>query len=306
MQRLVRTPTTWFTESKSLPDSLNSKGVALRLLVLSDLHLDLGASYAVPADCKYDVVVLAGDINSPGHRAVRWARRSSTFGGRPVVLVPGNHEFYGSTFESQLKRQRVDAEGTKVHVLHRNSVVIEDVRFLGCTLWTDFALPLMQDDGSRRSDVESALKAANRSMNDYRQIHIADEGRCGKERRTKRRRLLSEDVVAMHAADRDWLMAELNRPFAGPTVVVTHHGPSRDSVPPEYESDELSPAYVSDLPAAFFEVPSVWLHGHVHSSFNYVVGACRVISNPRGYPRMDRSFDNDDFDAGLVVEVSRL
>ncbi len=275
----------------------------MRLLAMSDLHLEFGATYSVPTYCRYDVVVLAGDINVRGHRAVHWARRPSTFCGRPVVLVPGNHEFYGSTHESELTRQRADAEGTNVHVLQRRSVVIHGVRFLGCTLWTDFALPFMQEDGTCRSDVELALQAANRSMNDYRRIYVADEGRCGRVRRTKRRRLRAEDTLAMHALDRVWLMAELGKPFTGPTVVVTHHAPSSASVPSEYQGDELSPAYVSDLPAEFFKVPSVWIHGHVHNSVNYAIGSCRVISNPRGYPRMDGTFDNSEFEAGLIIEI---
>ncbi len=275
----------------------------MRLLVASDLHLEFGATYTVPQGCKYDVVVLAGDVNAPGHRAVRWALRPSTFSGRPVVFVPGNHELYGSTLQTELARQHEDAEGTNVQVLHRRAVVIDGVRFLGCTLWTDFALPFRHDDGMCRSDVTLALQAANRSMNDYRRIYMADEGRCGRVRRTKRRRLRAEDTLAMHALDRTWLTAELSKPFTGPTVVVTHHAPSSASVPPEYQGDELSPAYVSDLSAALFEVPSVWLHGHVHTSLSYVIGECRVIANPRGYPRLNGSFDNDEFDAGLIVEV---
>ena len=66
----------------------------MKILVLSDIHLELGISLTLPPDRTadaYDVVVLAGDIHSPGHKAVYWAQRESIFGGKPVVLVPGNH-----------------------------------------------------------------------------------------------------------------------------------------------------------------------------------------------------------------------
>jgi hypothetical protein len=61
---------------------------------------------------------------------------------------------------------------------------------------------------------------------------------------------------------------------------------------------------VSDLPAAFFEVPALWVHGHTHSPFDYQRGTCRVVSNPRGYRMHDGSFENQHFNAGFIVEVS--
>lgn len=78
----------------------------MRLLVLSDLHLDRGTSLTVPPQAAYDAVVLAGDINTPGVRAVQWAARDSTFGGKPVAFVPGNHEFYNTEVRSQIEAMR--------------------------------------------------------------------------------------------------------------------------------------------------------------------------------------------------------
>lgn len=107
----------------------------------------------------------------------------------------------------------------------------------------------------------------------------------------------------MHWIDRDWLHRQLQETFDGPTVVVTHHAPARASVAERYAQDWLTPSFVSALPASFFEVPKLWVHGHTHSSFDYVEGSCRVVSNPRGYRMGDGGSENRQFDRGFVVHV---
>ncbi|MFG6488241.1 type IV toxin-antitoxin system AbiEi family antitoxin [Roseateles sp. BYS78W] len=294
----------------------------MRLLVLSDLHLEHGASLTVPPGVDYDVVILAGDIHSPGTRAVRWAARESTFGGRPVVYVPGNHEFYVTEVGAELEAMRQAAQGTPVHVLSRDSVVVQGVRFLGATLWTDFALPVGNEsepsDYHEETDVARALEAANLYVMDFRAVRLADQSiprHRGED--IKHRLLRAEDTLAMHWVDRDWLRRELEVGHAGPTVVVTHHAPHRGSVAKRYRSDWVTPAFVSDLPGALFEGesmwvggrkqyggPVLWVHGHTHTGFDYQVAGCRVVSNPRGYRMRDSSWENSQFDPGLVVDVT--
>ena len=87
-----------------------------------------------------------------------------------------------------------------------------------------------------------------------------------------------------------------------PVVVVTHHGPSRLSIAPQYEGHPLNPCFVSDLLASFFERPVLWIHGHVHNSLDYQLGNARVVANPRGYRRRG-GFENDAFDPAMVIEV---
>ena len=136
-------------------------------------------------------------------------------------------------------------------------------------------------------------------MVDYRAIAWPDEARPGLPRR-----LRPEDTLRLHAEQRDWLLRELQRPFAGPTVVVTHHAPHRDSLAPRFAADWISAAYVSELPAAAFDRPALWVHGHTHTSRDYRVGNCRVICNPRGYARgRGGPPENAEFDPALVVDV---
>lgn len=276
----------------------------MKLLILSDLHLEFGIFNVPKVD--YDVVILAGDIFVPGSKAMRWARRADNFGeGIPIILVPGNHEFYQGVFQTSLKEMALTAKACNVHLLAPGEAVIAGVRFLGCTLWTDFELPIQTKTGPL-VDAERAMKAAKVHLNDYSSIRWAEVPAPSEAPiavKPRKRRLTPEDTRALHFSDRAWLAQKLAEPFAGPTVVVTHHAPHRNSLAPHYQSNWLSPAFVSELPDSFFEVPSLWVHGHLHESHDYRVGNCRVVCNPRGYLRHGRDHENKQFNPGLVVEL---
>lgn len=277
----------------------------MKILVLSDVHLEAppGTSLTLPAGLEYDAVILAGDIHSPGHRAIHWAQRASTFAGRPVFFVPGNHEFYNCEMKAELERMRAIAEGSNVHVLAPGRVVVDGVRFLGCTLWTDFQLPIRQSDGALVTSFRRAVAEARQRLYDYKFIEVIRKTRAFQRERERRVLLDTRDTLDAHLEDREWLRTELTDPFDGPTVVVTHHAPAMGSVAERYAADWLTPAFVSNLPDDFFDVPTLWVHGHTHSPFDYRRGACRVLSNPRGYRAKDGAFENPRFDPGLIIEV---
>ncbi|MEP6874848.1 MAG: metallophosphoesterase [Burkholderiales bacterium] len=249
----------------------------MRFLILSDLHLEW-AKFRPPGPDRFDAVILAGDI-SQGPKAVAWAQRQPEFAGKPVVLVPGNHEFYGLERERTLERMREGAANSHVHVLDRDELVLPgdgrasgSVRVLGTTLWTDFKLS--------GPDVDAAMAYACRGMNDFSGSILQREllGRG-------RRRFTPGDSLVEHQRSRAWLRDRLEEP--GPagtaTIVVTHHGPSVHSIAPQYEGNDLNSCFCSELPAPFFERPALWVHGHVHNSFDYRIGRTRVVANPRGY-----------------------
>ena len=103
----------------------------MKVLVLSDLHLEF-EPFEPPEGLDFDVVVLAGDIHSPGPRAVEWAE--ARFPVKPVIYVPGNHEYYDSRMDLAQSKARVAADGGCVHLLDGGETVISGVRFLGATL----------------------------------------------------------------------------------------------------------------------------------------------------------------------------
>jgi hypothetical protein len=197
------------------------------------------------------------------------------------------------------------AVNSHVHVLNRTWVVLHGVRFIGCTLWTDFQLPV-DIDGRRQTHIERGLHAANALMADYQAIRVRSPADAPTRTRQVSRLFRAEDALALHWVDRDWLLREMRTPFDGPTVVITHHAPAAGSLAAQYARDKLSPAFVSDLPQEFFDVPSLWIHGHTHHSADYLTRSCRVVSNPRGYRTRGVGFENASFDPGLVLAVSRV
>lgn len=260
----------------------------MRLLVLSDLHLEVWREFAPKFDTKFsrpDVVVLAGDIHTKA-RAPAWAAQA--FPHTPVMYVSGNHEFYGEAVDQMGDAIRVECEKhSNVHYLDCDEYVWQGVRFLGVTLWTDFLL--FGTDLKRQVMVD-----VGNVMTDYQRIRVASAGY---------RKLRPQDTAKLHAGHRTWLEGKLSEPFPGPTVVITHMAPSNRSVAPEYASDLVSAAFVSDLDEVVRSA-TLWIHGHTHTSFDYLVGQCRVVANPLGYMMRGGQAENDDFDPNFIVELS--
>ena len=274
----------------------------MKLLILSDLHLEFG-TFRVP-EVEVDAVILAGDVATSPAKAIRWAQRPTNFGDTPIILVPGNHEFYDGVMDTSLKDMH-HAAGSNAHALDSGEVVLNGVRFLGTSLWTDFALAVETEAGPV-SDPSRAMAYARWRMNDYKSIRVAENvARSGVANSVKRRkrRLTPQDTAALHHVQRQWLADRLAEPFDGPTVVVTHHAPHRGSLLPKYARNWLSCAYVNELPDSFFEVPALWVHGHLHDSHDYRVGNTRVVCNPRGYAESYPPELNAAFQPALVIEI---
>lgn len=249
----------------------------MRLYVFSDLHLEREGFTPPPVDA--DVVVLAGDI-SVGTRGVQWARE--WVDGRPALYVVGNHELYGNSLPGLIDELREAAAGTSIHVLENDELIVDGVRFLGCTLWSDFEF----DGPERRAE---AMLLSERVVNDYGQI--STDGRA----------LAPEDTRRLHLASRAWLETRLAQAHPGPTVVVTHHAPLIRSRPSSPTLRALAGAFVSDVtPLMGGDRVALWIFGHTHRIADVELRGTRVISNPRGYPHQPVA----GFDPALVVELA--
>lgn len=254
--------------------------LSMRLHILSDLHLGarrLPETFLLP-DVEADALVLAGDIQRHID-GLAWAARVGRAAGKPVIYVPGNHEYYHADLPEMLASLRKEARRLGICLLSNDSVVIDGVRFLGSTLWSDFRLyPDLCPD---------AMRTAGSLMNDFKIIRNAG------------RAYSPEQSVQLHRIARGWLEEELSTPFAGPTVVVTHHAPHSGSVAERFKLDLLTPAFASDLSQLVerFE-PELWIHGHMHDCFDYRVGKTRIVCNPMGYVT-----ERNEFDPTLVIEV---
>lgn len=268
----------------------------MKLLILSDLHLDVAPmaleheSQRIDQDA--DLVVLAGDIDE-GTRGLRWARAS--FPDKPIVYVAGNHEFYGRHWRAHLDVMRKKAEQLEIAFLENQVLEFHGIRFLGCSLWTDFALY----GDHRRQD---GMRAAEAWLNDYRQIKIQHRDIPQEMDWVSQGTLVPELTVYRHLRSLAWLEQELAKGAPQSTVVVTHHAPHLRSVPQQYQGDPLSPAFVSDL-GRLMGRARLWVHGHVHASMDYVVNGTRVVCNPRGYAHRRGGPENEGFGPGWVMEV---
>lgn len=266
----------------------------MNIQLVSDLHLEFIARRS-PGVRLFDiapgadVLVLAGDVHS-GSQAVDTFADSPI----PVVYVLGNHEHYGFDMDRNYGACRAAAEGTAVHVLERDAVVIDGVRFLGCTLWSDYTF---------RSGLTQAqnMSRSQHVLRDH--YYIQREGG----------QFTAQDALDRHTLSRAWLQATLAEPHAGPTVVVTHHGPHPRSVHPRFmhkDTIALNGAFVTDMSSELAKT-TLWLHGHVHDSFDYVEAGCRVVANPRGYitnagwasTPAQFAFENTHFRGDLLLTV---
>jgi len=250
----------------------------VKLNILSDLHLSKG-ELSLPGEGA-DLVILAGDVARP-ERAIAWASRIA----RPVLYIAGNHEFYGGTIEDTPGELKRLAAGTNVRVLDRDAVVIDGVRFLGATLWTDF---LVAGDGEARA---TAMREAQRLMRDFSVVRTGDVP------------FTPEASTALFAKDAAWLQTQLAEPHWGPTVVITHHAPSARSIHPRFAGSPLNACFVSSAERLLDgRRAQLWIHGHTHDSFDYEVNGTRVLCNPRGYAK-DGVNENALFNIGLTVAI---
>ena len=254
-------------ESSYLPvlDSTFEIGDIMKIQIYSDLHNEFAPFE--PATTGADIVVLAGDIDTQA-RGVKWA--SETFS-CPVIYVFGNHEFYKGHIDHTLRKMR-EVAAPHVHVLENQVWICNQARFLVTTSWTDF---------SSTGDTVAAMVTCGMWMNDFQMIRAEE----------RYRRLRPADVIQRNHEAFDFLVGELSRPFDGKTVVITHHCPIPE-VAGEKHDGHLSAAY-SNRWHSLLSMADVWIFGHTHRAVDIELDGCRIISNPRGYPREDTGFISD-------------
>lgn len=253
----------------------------MRIALLSDIHLSVNA---LPfPDVDADIVVLAGDISRPA-AAIEWAKSCPL----PVVYVAGNHEFYGSDLISTYEHLNTLSQGTQIHVLERSEYLHNGVRFLGCTLWSDYRLFDSAEDRAQGVDLATKL------MRDFTHIKISPDFP------DLFSPAVSQLVFLQTVA---WLEDCFTRDRTTPTVVVSHFAPTRLSISPLFENSPINASFVSDLEDRIkVWQPAFWLHGHTHGSFDYAVGKTRVICNARGYAKNGVN-ENPEFNGSYVIDL---
>ena len=256
----------------------------MRIQILSDLHLEFQPDLQLEIAPDLDALIVAGDICTSTQRGFAYVRAQAG-PDLPVIAVAGNHEFYGRVWQEARAAAPDHARQNGITWLDDASAEICGVRFVGATLWTDYEVY----GTDKRA---AAMEMAGRLMSDHRLISAGDDGGL-------QTSFSPAHARKAHHVSREHLGAALARPFAGTTVVVTHHGPHARSIAPKFRDTLLTAAFISDLSDVMERhAPALWVHGHTHVNFDYRIGDTRVICNPYGYPGENRRFD-----PRLVVEV---
>jgi Icc-related predicted phosphoesterase len=268
----------------------------MRLQIFSDLHCDLAPTKPIAVGGDVDAVAVAGDI-SEGARNSFVALRRIVPEAIPILFVMGNHEFYRRFLGVELETAKAIGPDYNVRVLSDDVAFLNGVRFAGATLWTDYRI-----FGARNAP--AAMSAARTGMNDHRLIGWKKE---------PWERFRPQEALMLHASSRRFFKETLADPFDGATVILSHTAPHIRSVPEHHRSDILTAAFASDLSEllgvdktesgeapATLQAPAeiLWIHGHIHASSDYRIGAVRVVANPHGY-----AGENPAFDPMLIIEV---
>lgn len=242
----------------------------MKVRLWSDIHREIGMMRVNRRqdDCE-TVLVIAGDFDV-GLASRSWLEMAvKQF--YAVIYVPGNHEYYGNTIQSIDRRFTDMAAGIdNFHFLNPGTVYIDNVRFIGCTLWTDM-----------RDGHPMIMERLRVCMNDYRQIKFDADGID--------RVLRPSDIFDINQGHRSYIEEKLSEPWEGKTVVVTHHAPTFDSIHADYRrnasDDEINHGYANTGLERLFEDKDFhfWFHGHIHNWSETELHGKRIIARPRGY-----------------------
>lgn len=271
----------------------------MKIWLISDMHsspLDLlyGNALDVP---EADICVCAGDVAGSIERTMNYIF-SEIAHRMPVVMTLGNHDYYGSSIEQTLDYVRSETAGTNVHVLENDEFRRVDLRIIGATLWTDYcirahALGHLPIDERRAA----AMEACYGMMVDFRTMRRSegyDAARGGL--------LTPDELLSRHKQSRAYIESKLKEPFAGATMVLTHHAPSPKSLDHRFAGQMSNAAFASDLSSVIRKGrPTFWVHGHIHRFCDYMEAGTRVICNPLGYQRERNGWTG--FRPGFVIET---
>ena len=277
----------------------------MKLALVSDVHLEFADWYPSNPD-QADVLLLAGDIMLASD--LNGTYKSERFKEfltnckreyKDVIYIMGNHEHYNGDFATSHELLREACDVNCIDFLDKEVATINNVTFIGGTLWTD-----MNKEDPKTMNQISYL------MNDFRIIQNSNKTTSFKDTKGNFQQRYSkfspEDCVEDHKAFLKVIDDTITSNPTGTFVVVGHHAPSKKSVKPGYEKDLIvGGAYSSDLDEFILSHPQikVWVHGHTHDKFDYMIGSTRIVSNARGYVGYERGTDKEDPFFPILIEV---
>lgn len=251
----------------------------MKFMIWGDIHSEF-EEFPLPDEKpdNIDCILCPGDIWTKG-RAVQKLERIAEWAGCPVVATAGNHDYYGDSIWKSNERMETQAEQSSydIRMLLPGVTEVAGTRIIGAPLWTDYRLRQKEGDNW---EIRHACESA---MNDHKRIRWGFGNF---------RRVSSHDLATLHKEHKAFIEKELKTPFDGPTLVMTHHAPSEQSLKFNNKPELIDHAYASNLEDMILDyAPEIWIHSHTHNREDYEIGPCRVLSNAKGYPGQETGFD---------------
>jgi len=266
----------------------------MKILLLSDIHTEFTKNNFPTPKTDAECIILAGDIGLGINNillANKWQKELNI----PIIIINGNHEYYNNSYYYndaehlnlnlvemlQLKQSALCEKD--VHFLENQAVVINDVRFLGCTLWTNFRT-------NPKLTRQQEMTETQHYLNDYAAIYF-----------NRSSMLKPEHTLKVHEKSRRWLSAQLKKDFPSKTVIITHHAPTLEGVAPIFRGNKNG-GFCNKMDGflkTHHDAIDLWCFGHTHFNIDTTIEGVRCCSNQCGYP--NELIDN--FDPLKIIEV---
>ncbi len=271
------------------------------ILLLSDLHLE--SSNMKLNEISQDIVVLAGDICIDQEVIIDFIYKNIP-PEKPIIFVLGNHEYEGRVVNHVVHKLKTlfkdELPEHQIHILDNQSIVIDGVKFIGSTLWSNFEC-FGLNSKKEIMELSDKLIISGHHMSYLNPYY-------GTGNHPQYLKVTAKEVEIWSQKCIDFIDFELKQPFNGPKVVVTHFAPHKLSISKEYHKKDdvkynmLSAFWVNSLDK-LMGFSDYWIHGHVHHSFDYEVEGTRVLSNPRGNSQLYDMSPNVLFQKDKEIKV---
>jgi len=253
----------------------------MKIQVMSDLHTEFGP-YTIKVHKDTDVLVLAGDIVCADN-ILTLKTIAKQVAPTPTIYIAGNHEYYCRDPFITIPKvknaiKEISKEFDHFHFLDDDMIIIDGVRFVGSTLWSDFNL---------HEDPDGFSRIINNHIGDFFMIHSEDMVR-----------FTGKECMRYCKLAKQFINYILKQPFDGKTVVVTHFCCHPKSIHEMYKGSSLNPYFTTDCSEFLGSPVDLFIHGHTHSPMDYVQNGVRVVCNPKGYHSENKSFVGK-----LIVEI---
>lgn len=265
----------------------------LRLYNWSDLHLENEElnfekllANLILEDNYINILSLTGDISTPTHKSfiTFFDRVSKLF--NHVLYVAGNHEYHSNSYTYHELNKMIKHKLShyhNVHFLDNDTFKIEDIVFIGTTLWSYIPPYLHQIISKGISDYKSILWNKTRYITPS-EINILNNKAV----------LFIEEVLEKYNKNR--------------IIILTHHSPlfssPRDGLnlaKPEHYNDLKNYSYHNNLIKLFRDPIKAWIFGHTHYRKCYNVNGVILWTHQYGYT--DELKGNYDINLYLELKI---